>query len=108
MRSSRRKESLQVAIERCRDCREPCERHLARGGRGGDVYPDVADALRCAALLSMIAERLETAESPPLELIEAAIELTRDLPEDECGCAAACAVTGDALADWLDSGFERD
>lgn len=107
MRPSLRNESLQVAIERCRDCRERCERHLARVDRGGGVDPNVADTLRCVALLSMIAERLETSDSPPLELIEATIELARDLPEDDCGCAAACAVAGDALGDWLDSGFER-
>lgn len=107
MRASLRYESLQVAIDRCRDCREPCERYLARLDPERGLDPNVSDTIRCTALLSMIAERLDAADSAPWELIEATVDLIRDLPEDACGCAAACAAAADALADWLDSGFER-
>jgi hypothetical protein len=96
-----------MAIERCRDCRESCERYLARLDPERGVDPNFSDTIRCTALLSMIAERLDTADSIPWELIEATVDLVRELPEDAYGCAAACAIAADALADWLDGGFER-
>lgn len=107
MRQSLRNESLQVAIERCRECREPCDRYLAQVDPERGIDPSFSDTLRSVAVLSMIAERLEVADATPLELIEATLDLVRDLPEDGYGCAAACAAAADALGDWLDSGFER-
>ncbi len=67
----------------------------------------VAPILRCVAFLSVIADTLEADAEISSELIGAAIELARDLPDDDAGCAEACRAAADALSEWLDGSYER-
>lgn len=99
--------TLDCAIERCRVCREICDRYVAQLYARGEPDPTRFETTRCVALLSMIAERLETDGDPPVELIDTTIELARELPDDDAGCAAACRQAADALSEWLDGSYER-
>lgn len=99
--------TLDGVIERCHACREVCDRYVAKLYAGGEPDRTRLETTRCVALLSMIAERLEADGNPPIELIDSTIELARELPDDDAGCAAACRDAADALGEWLDGGYER-
>ncbi|MDX6481433.1 MAG: hypothetical protein QOG85_1943 [Gaiellaceae bacterium] len=100
---------LAAAVEACRSCREHCETHL------GDLRPEsrprdlpqLAGILRCVALLSVISDNLRAAGACPIDLIDATVEIARDLPDDPLGCAAACRRAADALSEWLNASYEH-
>ena len=99
--------TLHNLVEKCRACRAACERFLDQLAPAKGYDPTFSDTLRCVALLSVIGDRLDAAEAFPTELVDAAVELARELSEDAFGCALACQVAADALEHWLDGSFER-
>lgn len=101
-------DTLGRMIRVCRGPRVPCDRYLDwLSHHDEQEHKTPFDTLRCVALLSMIADRLDLGDQRPIDLIDATIELARDLPEDLFGCAAACNAAADALSEWLNSACER-
>jgi hypothetical protein len=96
-----------VAIARSRACRGPCEDYLARIDSVDGNDRGFSDTLRCVAMLSLVADRLETDDDLPIDLIDSAVELARDLYDDRFGCAAACQAAADSLSELLDGRYER-
>ena len=94
--------TLKNVVALCRACGEACEARLAQSRPGSPVDPAFAATLRCVALLTMIGERLEADEHCPSEIIEATIDLVRELSPDDFGCATACEAAADALQAWLE------
>ncbi len=99
--------TLPVGIARSRACRGPCEDYLALVDSVSGYDRGFSDTLRCVALLSVIADRLEADGSLPIDLIDTAVELARDLYDDRFGCAVACQAAADSLSDLLDGRYER-
>ena len=99
--------TLATLVERCRDCRELCENYLAELAPSAEARAAAAPTLRCVAFLSVIPDTLEASEECPTQLVDAAIELARELPDDHAGCAQACRAAADALSDWLDGSYEH-
>jgi hypothetical protein len=95
-------------VELCRVCSEACDRYVTRLAADGERDPRFLDTIRCIALLSMIADRLEEVDHAPVGLVDVTIELARELPNDEFGCAAACQAAADALSARLDSAYEHE
>jgi hypothetical protein len=69
--------------------------------------PETPDTIRCVALLTLVANRLELGGERPIDLIDAVIDQARDLPEDAFGCASACNDAADTLSEWLNSGYDH-
>ncbi len=96
------------AVELCRISAEACDRYISRLAADGERDPRFMGTIRCVALLSMIADRLEEDNSAPVGLVDMTIELARELPHDEFGCAAACQAAADALSARLASTYEHE
>ena len=100
--------TLETMIEACRAPRAPCGRYLGWLSHQDEHERQAPfDALRCVALLSVIADRLALGSHCSIGLIANTIELARELPEDAFGCAAACRAAADALSEWLNAGYEH-
>ena len=101
-------DTLRRMIDASRAPRVPCERYLAslsHQDEQGEQSPFAT--LRCVALLSTVADRIDFGAERPIDLIDTTIELARDLPEDRFGCAAACNAAADELSEWLNSAYEH-
>ena len=100
--------TLETVIEACRAPRAPCDRYLEWLSHEDEHERQLPfDTLRCVALLSVIADRLELDRDRLISLIDAATELTRELPQDAFDCAATCRAAANALSEWLNGGYEH-
>jgi hypothetical protein len=100
--------TLETAIEACRAPRTACDRYLEwLSHQDEHERRSTFETFRCVALLSVIADRLELDRRCPIGLIDATIELARELPQDAFACAAACRAAADALTEWLNGGYEH-
>ncbi len=110
MRPPLENEALAAVVGSCRASRDRCEPLLLQQGceRDTEAAARLAQTAFCVALLSVISDRLELEGDCPADLIDTAIHSARELPPDDCGCAAACNAAADALSEWLDGAYERD
>lgn len=98
---------MATIIERCSACREGCEDFLSQLDDSPESRVGAAATLRCVAFLIVIADTLEADAECPWSVIDAAIELARELPDDDAGCAEACRAAADTLSEWMDGGYEH-
>jgi len=99
--------TLATIIQRCHACREACEDYLTQLDDSPEARAGVVPTLRCVAFLTVIADTLEAGDECPTHVIDTAIELARELPDDLAGCAEACRAAADTLSEFLDGGFEH-
>lgn len=99
--------TLATIIARCHACRDACDDCLAQLDDSAEARASAASTLRCVAFLSVIADTLAAADDCPTDLIDAAVEMARELPDDPGGCAQACRAAADALSEWLDGSYEH-
>jgi hypothetical protein len=107
MRAETGNGELELVIVRCRATHACCEEYLSRLGGTGRPEDAMPATIRCVALLSLIADRLESGLPCPLALVDEAVRTAHALPADGFGCATACAAAAEALAGWVDSAYER-
>jgi hypothetical protein len=95
----------EAAIRLCRACREVCDAELRQQSAQRELGPP-RDTITCVAILSLIGDRLDRNEPCPYSLLEHAVELAEQLPEDGSACAAACRAAAEAISDLVEENHE--